>query len=127
MFKAQAGTATATGDTTKTSLGTLTVPATARRIIGIWGYASAGAAITTAEGVTGILELESEDLSLQPLQLPLDVIVVLTSGAAAYSPRVWAVNIPVKGQEKITGYMTMDMAQTGALKGRFGLLYDTQS
>ena len=124
MIKAQSGAATATGDTTKTSMGTLTVPSTARRIIGIWAYAVAGAGLTTLENASGILELESDDMALQPLQLPLDVVVVVTSGVATLSPRVWPVSIPVKGQEKITGYITMDLAQTIALKGRFGLIYE---
>lgn len=122
-MKAQVSALTAHGDTTKTLIDTLTVPATARMIMGVWCYACASAAITSAEPVSGILELESDDLSLTPMQLPLDIINALTSGAVAYSPRVWNVNIPVKGGEKIRGYVTMDLAQTGAQKARFGFIY----
>lgn len=123
-MKAQASAVTATGDTVKTSIGELTVPQTVRRIIGIWGYAIAAGAMTTAEAVTGILELESPDVNLAPLQLPLDCVSALTSGAVAFNPRIFPCNIAVPGGAKITGYMTMDMAQTGTLKGRWGLIYD---
>jgi hypothetical protein len=74
--------------------------------------------------VTGIVELESDDLPLTPLQFPLDCVIVLTSGSVAFQPRVWGVNIPVNGGEKIRGYMTMDMALTVAYTGRFGFIYE---
>lgn len=121
-MKAQVSALTATGDTTKTLIDTITIPASSKMIVGVWAYAGAAAAMTTAEPVTGILELESDDLPLTPMQLPLDCIQVLTSGAVAYQPRVWNVSIPVKGGEKVRGYVTMDMAQTGALKARFGFI-----
>ena len=123
MRHAQVSAATATGDTVKTSIGELTVPQKVTRILGIWCYAVAGAALTTAEAVTGILELESPDINIQPFQLPLDCVSALTSGGVAFSPRIFPVNIAVRGGEKITGYVTMDMAQTGALKARWGMLY----
>ncbi len=123
-IKAQSSSAVATGDTTKTLIETITVPKTAKSIVGIWGYAVGGAGSTTLENVSGILELESPDINLQPLQLPLDILVVLTSGSAALSPRIFPANIPVNGGERISGYMTMDMALTVAYKGRFGLIYD---
>jgi len=118
----QSGDATATGDTTKTSMGTITVPASARKIVGVWAYGCAAATLTTGEAVSGVLELESPDVALQPFQIPLDIVQCLTSGTASLKPTVWAVDVPVPGQAKITGYITMDMAQTGALKGRFGLI-----
>ena len=122
-MKAQTSILTATGDTVKTLIDTITIFVFVRAIVGIWAYALAGAAMTTAEAITGILELESDDLPLVPLQLPLDCVSALTNGGVGFSPRVWNVNIPVKGQEKVKGYVTMDMAQTGALKARWGLIY----
>lgn len=123
MFHSQVSVSTALGDTVKTLVDTITIPATAKAIIGIWAYSEGGPGETTLENRTGILELESPDIALQPLQLPLDIVIVLTSGSAAFSPRVWPVNIPVNGAERISGYITMDMAITVANKGRFGLLY----
>lgn len=111
------------GDTTKTTLGALTVPKKANRIIGFWAYAVGGAGVTTVENVSGIVELESPDISLQPMQFPLDICVVLTSGVASWSPRVWNVDIPVSGGEEITCYVTMDLAQTVANTCRWGVIY----
>jgi hypothetical protein len=119
---AQVSAATASGDTTKTLIDTITVTAKAKRIIGLWCTAVGAATLTTGEAATGIFELESSDLSLQPLQLPLDIVDILTSGAIGFSPRIFPVNIPVAGQERISGYVTMDQAQTGALKARFGII-----
>lgn len=126
MIKAQASAATATGDTTKTLVDTLTVPKNAHTIVGIWCYAVAAATLTSGENASGILELESSDLSLAPLQLPLDVVVCLTSGTATLNPRIFPANIKVNGGEQIKGYVTMDVAQTGALKARFGFIYEAQ-
>lgn len=120
----QTSDATASGDTTKTLVDTLTVPKRANRIVGISAYCAGGGAITTAEPITGVLELESDDIDLKPMKLPLDVQNALTSGAYAYNPRVWPVNIPVGGYEKISGYVTMDMALTVNSKARFTLIYE---
>jgi|SaaInl7_200m_RNA_FD_contig_101_325193_length_1854_multi_3_in_0_out_0_3 hypothetical protein len=116
--------ATATGDTVKTLIDTLTVPIDAKAIVGVFAYAAAAATLTTGEAISGILELESDDMNISPFKIPLEVVTVLTNGAVAYNPRIWPVNIPVTGGAKIKGSMTMDMAQTAALKGRFGLIYD---
>lgn len=115
---------TATGDTTETTIGTVTLSGKARRIIGIGCYAVAGAAMTTAESVTGLFRIDSPDLNLAPMKFPLDVINILTSGAIALKPTVWPVDISVKGLEKLEWFVTMDMAQTGALKGRGFVLYE---
>jgi hypothetical protein len=122
-FHAQSSALTAAGDTTKTLIDTIQVPQTATAIVGVWGHALGGPGSTTLENFTGIIELESPDIALQPMQFPLDCVVVLTSGSVAISPRVWPVNIPVHGGERISGYVTMDMAITVANKARFGFIY----
>lgn len=123
MFHAACSAVKAAGDTTKTSLGALTIPKTVKAIVGIWAYATGGPGVTTLENVSGIVELESPDLNLAPLQLPLDIITVLTSGSTAFSPRIWSCNIPVSGGEEVTAYVTMDMAQTVANTCRWGFIY----
>jgi hypothetical protein len=124
MIKAQVSAATATGDTVKTLIDTITVPKNAKMIVGIWAHALAGAGGTTLENITGIFELESVDINLQPLQLPLDCVALVGTGMAAISPRIFPANIPVNGGERIVGYVTMDLAQTVAGKARFGLIYE---
>lgn len=123
--KAQVSASTACGDTVKTKIDELQVPQSCKAIIGVWCYAIGGPGSTTLENYTGVFELESPDVALQPLQFPLEQVVVLTSGSAALASKVWPVNIPVSGGEKITGYVTMDMAITVANKARFGLVYAT--
>jgi len=122
--KSQVSAVTAAGDTVKTLIDALTVPQTAKRIIGVWCHALAGPGATTLENITGIFELESPDVNIVPFQLPLDCVVVLTNGVGAMSPRVWPVDVPVSGGAKISGYVTMDMALTVANKARFGLIYE---
>jgi len=123
-IKAQMSALTATGDTVKTLIDTITMIQSAKKIIGIWCYAIAGAVLTTAEAATGVIEFESDDAPIAPLQLPLDVVSMLTGGAVAFSPRIFPVDIPVSGQSKIKGSVTMDMAQTGGLKARFGFIIE---
>jgi hypothetical protein len=123
MFKSQVSACTATGDTAKTLIDTITVPDGVSHIVGVCAYAVGGASVTIAEPITGILELESDDAPVTPAQFLLDCVVLLTSGLAAFNPRVWACNIPVKAGNRIKGSMTMDMAQTSGLKGRFQLIY----
>jgi len=115
--------ATATGDTVKTLIETITVPATAKRIKAIWGYCVGAAAVTTGEQASGILEVESSDINVQPLQVPLDIVGALTSGAFSLKPTLFPLDIPVTGKERLSGYMTMDVAQTGGFKGRWGFIY----
>jgi len=122
-FHSQMGAYTATGDTVKTSLGTITVPKSATKIVGIMMYASGGAGMTTLENISGILELESPDLALQPLQLPFEVVVIVGTGVASLQPRVWNCNVPVNGGERITGYATMDQALAINPGARFGFIY----
>lgn len=124
MFHALVSTLTATGDTTKTLIDTITVPFGAKKIIGVWSQAIGGATLTSGECASGILELESADIALQPMQFPLDIADILTSGALSLKPTIIPTDISVNGGERIAGYMTMDMAQTGALKGRFGLILE---
>jgi hypothetical protein len=126
MIRAQVSDLTASGDTTKTLIGTITLAATARRIIGVWCYGIAAAAMTTAETLTGFFELESSDVNIVPLQLPMALVSALTSGAVGFNPQIIPVDIAVKGQEKISGYVTKDMAETGSVKARWGIIYESE-
>jgi len=124
MLKYIAGASTAAGDTTKTSLGTITLPAGAKAIVGAWGYACGGPGFTTLENVTGIIELESTDLPIVPCQFPIEPTGMLTGGGVSSQIKVWPLNVPVNGGEHVTGYITMDMAQTVANTARFGLVVE---
>ncbi len=115
---------TATGDTTETLIGTVTLPSTAKRIIGIGCYAIAGATLTSAEAATGVFRVQVNNMDVTPANFPLDCVSVLTSGAIAFSPRVYPVDWAPAGNSVVSFYVTMDMAQTGALKARGFVIYE---
>ena len=115
---------TAAGDTAKTSIGNITIPSNAKRILGFWGHAVGGPGLTTLENVTGIIEVESDDMNITPMQFPIEAVGVLTSGAPPIATKVWPVNIPVNGKETLKGYITMDMVITAANTCRWGVITD---
>lgn len=94
--------ATATGDTTETSMGTITLSSRAKRIIGLWATAVGAATLTSGEAATGIFRLDSPDFSIAPCKGPLDVVDILTSGAIGFSPRIIPVSIPCTGNGRVT-------------------------
>ncbi len=123
-MKAQASAIVAHGDTVRTTLGSITVPTNIKKIVGIWCYAVGGPGGTTLENLTGIFDLHSPSLSLEPLQLPLEGIVGVIEGASStFSVRVWPVNIDNVANAVVTCYVTLDMAQTVAGTCRWGLIY----
>lgn len=116
--------ATATGDTTETLVGTITLSAKAKRITGIWCQTLGGALLTTAEAITGIFRLQGDSLGLEPAKYPIDQVNTLTSGVAALPTHIIPVNIQVTGLAQVNCYVTLDDDQTGALLARVGLLYE---
>lgn len=120
---AQVSALTALGDTAKTLIGNIQLSQKARLIIGFWSQINGGAGNTTLENRSGVLEIESGDLSIAPQQYPCEVTTVLTSGTTTYSPRIIPVNIPCRGGEVLSGYITEDLAQTVANTGRWGVLF----
>lgn len=116
---------TATGDTTETSIGTVTLPPNATKILGVACYAIAGGGLTTLETASGIFRVKVNGIDVSPANFILDVVGALTSGAFAYSPRIYAVNgwEPV-ANAKVEFFVTMDMALTIASKARGQVLYE---
>lgn len=118
----QASVATARGATgIKTAIGTIIVPKSATKITGVWSSVMGGALLTTAEAISGILELESPDIST-PLQFPLDQVNMLTGGSAQLPAHIIPTNIPVSGGASVVGSVTFDDTVTGAVLCRFGLV-----
>ena len=110
----------------KTLIEATIIPKGAKRIKGVASTWMGGGVMTTVEGVTGLLELESTDFpeSIMPMQLPLDCAEVVSSGGVAFSPRFLPVSIPCQGQETINSYITVDNTKTGTLKGRVFYWYE---
>lgn len=112
---------TAHGDTVKTLIDTMTLPKDCKRILGIACYADGTATLTTGEPLSGICELESDDMPITPCQVPIKRINVLTSGAEGGDLKHYPCDIPTKGGERIKVYVTLDVAQTGAQTARANL------
>ena len=106
------------------NMGEIKTSARCKRIVGIWATVIGGALLTTAEAVTGILRVDSPDVTVAPMKLPLDQVNVLTSGTAALPAHIIPVDIECKGQATFTGYITLDDVITGDLKARWGLMYE---
>ena len=120
----QASALTASGDTTETLIDTQTLSSRAKRIVGLWAYGCAAATMTSGEVSSGIVRFDSPDFTMSPCQIPLSIFNILTSGAAALEVRIIPVNIPCVGSSRVSAYVTMDMAQTGGVKARFGVIYE---
>ncbi len=119
----QTSDSTATGDTTKTLIDTLTVPQGVSKLVGIavvWG----GAGVTTLEGVSGILTLESDTMDWRNLAIPMEPSVPLGTGLTCTpATKVWPCDVAVVPGATIKGSVTMDMAQTINPTARFVLAY----
>lgn len=116
--------ATASGDTTETLVGTITLSARARRIVGVWSTMIGAAALTHSEAISGIIRLDSPDFNVAPFKIPTPQVDSITSGMMGYEPRIIPVNIPCTGNGRLTAYVTNDMALTGAHKTRVGIIYE---
>jgi len=122
-FKQMVTAKTATGDTVKTLIDTVTVPAGCTKLVAVASNVYGSGALTTAEAGTGYLELESDDISIVPAQFLLDTVSMLTGGAIGFTPKQWPCDILVSAANRIKVYVTMDMAQTGALTARACLTF----
>lgn len=120
-------TAQSATETTKTLIDTITVPQGVKRLIGVGANHMAGmAGMTTLEGISGILELESDDMSpwggTQAFLLPQ--VNTLTSGIAALNPYIHPTDIPVTPGSHIKVSTTYDLALTINSKVRAQLVFD---
>jgi hypothetical protein len=114
------------GDTVKTTGGTLTAPKNAKRLLGVWAHMSGGPGVTTLESRAGLFELESTDYpDVMPCQIPLDPDTSLTGGCISKSVKVWPLDIAIGNNgPTFTGWFTMDMTQTINPTGRWGLVFE---
>jgi hypothetical protein len=117
----QASVPTARGATgIKTAIGTIITPKQSTKIVAVWCQIFGGALLTTAEASSGILELESPDIST-PLQFPTDTVNMLTGGSAQLPTHIIPTNIPCQGGASVVGSITMDDTITGATLCRWGI------
>lgn len=107
-------TAQSATETTKTLIGTITVPQGVTKLVGV-GSQMNGAGTTTLEGLAYIVELESDDMSpWGGTQQFLGCSVANGNGAGWVfgNPFCHPTNIPVTGGSHIKCSTTFDLAQT---------------
>lgn len=113
----------ATTDTTEVSLGTITLPSTAKRILGV-GVSIDDMGATTLEGNSGIFRVSINNIDVSPAKFPIFGTVTLTSGAASRENKVWPVDWAPAGNSQITIYVTMDSANTVVVNARGFVLFE---
>lgn len=111
-------------DTAKTTMGDIQLPTTAKRVVAVWGHAGGGAGNTTLENVSGKLEIESNSLNIKPCEIPLKVVHITGTGMVQYDPKLWPVNWAGVGGAKLTGFISLELAQTINGLGNWGLIYE---
>lgn len=128
MYKSMVSLLTAQNatETTKTLVDTITVPQGVKNLVGVGAQISA-AGLTTLEDVTGILELESDDMSpwggTQQF-LVGGINTVVTSGVSALNPYIHPTMIPVTAGAHIKVSMTYNKAQTVNPSTRAQLVFE---
>lgn len=119
-------TAAESAETTKKLVDTITVPQGVRALVGL-GYQISMAGLTTLEDVTGIIELESDDMApwggTQQFLMG-GVLTALTSGAVVAQPYVHPCNIPVTAGAHIKVSATYNKAQTINPSTRAQLIFE---
>lgn len=128
MYKSMVSILTAQNatETTKTLIDTLTVPQGVKALVGV-GYQISAAGLTTLEDITGIMELESDDMAPwggTQAFLMGGVGTVVTSGAANLAPYIHPTNIPVTSGAKIKVSTTFNKAQTVNPSCRAQLIFE---
>lgn len=116
--------ATATGDTTETNIGSVTLPSNAQNIIGV-GVSLGGAGLTTLETPAGIFRVSINNLDVTPAKFPFKTsLFIVTSGCAPQDNSWYPVNWGPAGNSVVTFYVTMDMTNTINPTARGYVLYE---
>ena len=106
------GTATATGDTVETSIGSVTLPSNAKRIVAI-GVSLNAAGLTTLEQGSGFFRISINNIDVTPAQFPIQGPGLNgTDSCFTWPLRMWNVDWGPAGNSVVSGWVTMDMANT---------------
>lgn len=116
--------ATASGDTVETSLGTVTLPANAKRIIGI-GIGSPGTAtLTTLEAMTGFFRVTCSSIDVAPAKFPFTGPNIVGTGGTFAPFKIWPVDWQPAANAQLEFFVTMDLAQTANPTYRGFVIYE---
>ena len=111
-------------ETNKTLIDTMTTPGGCTKIVGVCASLKS-AGLTTLEGISGILELESDDTPWEGnQQFVLPQYQPLTSGVGALNPFIFPCNIKTYGGQRVKCSITNDMVLTVNPSYRIQLMYE---
>jgi hypothetical protein len=108
--------ATAAAIANKVEVGTLTLPQSARVITRIWITAGMQGTMAANKPLVGYVEVDSEDVPIKPLHIPLEPISGYTTlgSVGPEAATKWVVNCPAVGGAKLTFNMIADAAPNAA-------------
>jgi len=111
-----------------TSVGTITLPETAKEITGILGILVQDGVLVTAEELTGFWRMTSDDFDLTPAQFPFANVHgaglgALIQGAHNMLNMPITVNIPVVGGSRINCFVDLNTAVTNAAQVDIYLMF----
>ena len=113
-------------ETTETSLGNVTVPLGAKKIVGAYGIANV--LTTTAELASGTFRFVQAagpgGVHKFPLQIAQGPAGTLASPGWMGFPSIIPVDIPTKENDAIACYAVLDVAQTGTCRARVGFIFE---
>jgi len=103
---------TATGDTVETSIGSVTLPSNARRILAV-GVNIAGDGVTTLENTMGQFRVAINNLDVTPAKFPIaGASPIGTDNAHTIPLHAYPVDWTGIGNGTVTFYVTMQRALT---------------
>lgn len=108
--------ATAAAVANRVSIGTLTLPQSARAITRVWITAAPVGTMAAAKPLVGYIQVESDDCPIKPLHIPIEPAppyITLGAGGIKESTK-WIVNCPTPGGAKLEFYMVADVAPNAA-------------
>ena len=113
-------------ETTETSLGNVTIPLGAKKIVGVYGIATV--LTTTAEAASGkyrfVQAAGPGGVHSFPLQIAQGPAGTLASPGWNVRPNFVPVDIPCKETDTISCYAVLDVAQTGTCRCRVGFIFE---
>lgn len=116
--------ATASGDTAETSLGTVTLPANAKRVVGVGIGSPSTASLTTLEAMTGYFKVVCSSIDVTPGKFPFTGPNIVGTGGCNCPFKIWPVDWSPAANAQITFYVCMDMAQTNNPTYRGFVVYE---
>lgn len=111
-------------ETTETSLGNITVPLGAKKIVGVYG--TANVLTTTAELASGKFRFtQGQQAGVWTFPLLIHSAPLgATAAPAALGHQIIPVDIPCRENDTMTFFATLNVAQTGACRAQCGVIFE---